>query len=78
MVNTVAGNQSKYTNGDYLHAVATRKLQIKIGYPSTQDNIIIIENNLLPNCPFSRGNVVAAMLKSKSGKVRQTDCRAEI
>ena len=60
MVNMVAGNWSKYTNTDYLHAVATRKLQIKIGNLSPQDYITIIENNLLPNCPFTRANMVAA------------------
>ena len=50
MVNTVVGNQSKYTNDDYLHAVAARKLQVKIGNPSTWNYINIVENNLLPNC----------------------------
>ena len=30
LVNTVADNKAKYTNEDYLKAVATRQLQIKI------------------------------------------------
>ena len=33
-MNTVADNKSSYSNTDYLHALAARKLQIKIGNPT--------------------------------------------
>ena len=52
LVNMVADNHSKYTNPDYLHALATHKLQAKIDYPSTCDYITIVMNNMLPNCPI--------------------------
>ena len=36
LVNTVAINKVNYTNEDYLKAVTTRELQIKIGHLSTR------------------------------------------
>ena len=35
MISTAAGKWANYTNADYMHALAARKLQIKIGNPST-------------------------------------------
>ena len=53
LVNTVAGNQSNYSVAHYRQDVAARKLQIKIGRPSTKDFMSIVSNNLLPNCPIT-------------------------
>jgi hypothetical protein len=59
-VNTVAGSKSKYTNRDYLPALLARKTQKMIGHPSTHSYIAIVENNLLPNCPVTRRNIMIA------------------
>ena len=53
-VNTVDKNKSKFSNRDYLCAVAARDLLCKIGRPSHQTFVRIIEQNLLPNCPVTR------------------------
>ena len=60
MVNTVAANKSKYTNADYLKAIAACKLQVKIGNPSTQAFITIVTNNMLPDCPITKADMLAA------------------
>ena len=60
LVNTVAENKAKYTNEDYLKALAARQLQIKIGRPSTKQFIHIITNNQLPNCPITKADILAA------------------
>ena len=60
MVNTVATNKSKYTNADYLMAIAAHKLQVKIGNPSTRDFITIVTNNMLPNCPITKADILTA------------------
>lgn len=60
LVNTVADNKAKYTNDDYLKAVAARELQIKIGRPSTKQFIHIVTSNQLPNCPITKADIVAA------------------
>jgi Reverse transcriptase (RNA-dependent DNA polymerase) len=59
-VNTVAENRSNYTNRDYQRALLARTIQQKIGRPSTRTFISIVENNLLPNCPITRDDIVAA------------------
>ena len=58
--NTVAENKAKYTNEDYLKALAARQLQIKISQPSTKQIIWIITNNQLPNCPVTKADIMAA------------------
>lgn len=60
LVNTVADNKSSYTNDDYLRAVRARETQIKIGRPSTKDYIRIVTSNLLPNCPVTKADILAA------------------
>jgi hypothetical protein len=60
LVNTVADNKSSYTNEDYLRAVRARDLQIKIGRPSTRDFVRIVTHNLLPNCPVTKKDIMAA------------------
>ena len=60
LIETVANNRSSYTNRDYSRAVLARQIQKIIGRPSTRTFLKIIENNLLPNCPVTRKDVVAA------------------
>ena len=59
-VSTMADNKSSYSNTDYLHALAARKLQIKIGNPTACQFIKIASTNLLPNCPTNRDDIQAA------------------
>lgn len=59
LVKTVAENKIKHTNADYSQAVLARKLQIKIGRPSTKDFICIVTSNLLPNCPVMKADILA-------------------
>ena len=51
MMNTGADHHSNYTNADYLCALAVRKLQVKIGDPTTQEIIMTVISNTQPNCP---------------------------
>ena len=60
LINTVANNCSSYTNRDYSRAVLARKLQKIIGQPSTCTFLTIVEKNLLPNCPITRKDILAA------------------
>lgn len=60
LVSTVDEIKSKYTNRDYQRAVLARKLQRIIGRPSTRQFIDIVDRNLLPNCPVTRQDIVAA------------------
>ena len=60
LVNTVADNKAKYTNEDYLKALAARQLQIKISQPSTKQFICIVTTNQLPNCPITKADILAA------------------
>ncbi len=60
LVNTVDDNKSRYTNRDYLKATLARKLQNIIGRPSTRTYLHIIDNNLMPNCPITRADILAA------------------
>jgi hypothetical protein len=84
LVNTVAATKSRYTNRDYSRAALARKMQNIIGYPST--NITIVENNLLPNCPVNRTDIIAAedifgpnlgLLKGKTTRTTASHVRAE-
>ena len=58
-VNTMADNKSSYSNTAYIHALAARKLQIKIGNPTAQEFIKIASRNLLLNCPINRDDIRA-------------------
>jgi hypothetical protein len=60
LINTVDDNKSKYSKHDYLQAVLDRKLQATIGRPSTADFIQIVEEQLLPNCPITKADIMAA------------------
>lgn len=60
MVNTVADNRINYTNRAYSRAVLAREIQKRIGRPSYKSYLKIVENNLLPNCPINRDDIIAA------------------
>ena len=60
LVTTVADNTSNYNPADYSHALLAHKTQQIIWRPSIQDYIRYVENNLIPNCPVSRRDIVAA------------------
>jgi hypothetical protein len=60
LVNTVNEKKSFYTNAEVSRAELARELQKKIGRPTTRDFIHIVTNNLLPNCPVTKRDIVAA------------------
>jgi hypothetical protein len=60
LVSTVEGNKYSYTNRDYSRAVLARKIQTTIGRPSTRTFINIVEQILLPNCPITKRDILAA------------------
>ena len=60
LVNTVADNASRYTPADYTRAQKARRLQVVIGRPSLKDYLHIVNNNLLPNCPVTAQDIMAA------------------
>jgi hypothetical protein len=60
LVNTVEENKSKYFQCDYIRAKEDRDLMDKIGCPSLQQFLTILDNNQLPNCPVTRRNAMIA------------------
>ena len=60
LITTVADKANSFSNADYAQAVLARKIQKIIGRPTTRAFIYIIENNLLPNCPINRRDVLRA------------------
>ena len=60
LINTVADNGTKYSRRDYSKAELARKIQTIIGRPSTKTFLSIIDKNLLPNCPVTRNDIIAA------------------
>ena len=60
LITTVAGNASNYTPADYSRALLAHKTQQIIGRPSMRDYIRYVENKLIPNCPVTRRDIVAA------------------
>jgi Reverse transcriptase (RNA-dependent DNA polymerase)/Zinc knuckle len=59
-VNTVAGNKVRYTRRERDRADLARRLQQTIGRPSTREFINIVNKNLLPNCPITAVDIMAA------------------
>jgi Zinc knuckle len=59
-INTLTENKSKFSNRDYLRAVAARKLLCKIGRPSMQTFLRILDRNQLANCPVTRRDALNA------------------
>jgi hypothetical protein len=60
LVNTVAENKTQYSKSDYQRAVAARRLQHILGFPSTRTLIEIVESGQLPNCPITKSDILAA------------------
>jgi hypothetical protein len=60
LLNTVDDNKSSYTNDDYRMAVVARKLLIKLGRPSVQDFIRIVQLRQLQSCPVTVADIRAA------------------
>ena len=60
LVNTVSDKASRYTAADYSRAEKARRLQIIIGRPSVKDYLRIVNTNLLPNCPVTAQDSMAA------------------
>lgn len=60
LVETVEQNKSLYTCQDYLGAKQARKLQAINGIPSARQYKKIVESGLLPNCPVTVNNILAA------------------
>ena len=60
LVDTVKDNSAKYSQRDYAKAKLARKIQKIIGRPSTKTFLSIIDGNLLPNCPVTRADILAA------------------
>jgi hypothetical protein len=61
LVNMVAENSANFTNQDYGHAEKARQIQKLIGHPSTQRFLKYVDNNLLPTCPITNCNIIAAV-----------------
>jgi hypothetical protein len=59
-VNTVEENKAKYLHRDFLRAKNARDLMIKIGCPSLQQFLHILDHNQLPNCPVTRHDAIIA------------------
>jgi hypothetical protein len=59
-VETVADNRASYSAASYSRACLARKLQITMGRPSTRGYIGMVENRLLPNCPITEADILAA------------------
>ena len=60
LLSTVADKKSNYTASAYRQAVLAHKIQKMVGYPSTRDFMKIMDQNLIPNCPIVRSDIVAA------------------
>jgi hypothetical protein len=60
LVTTVADKKSKYTADEYSRALLARKLQVTIGRPSLRQYLDIVTRGILPNCPVTRADVLAA------------------
>jgi hypothetical protein len=60
LVNTVEDNRIKYSQRDYSRAQLARKIQKIIGRPSTKTFLSIVDKHLLPNCPVTRDDIIAA------------------
>ena len=54
------GNANSFSNADYAQAILACKIQKIVWKPTTQAFIYFIENNLLPNCPVNRRDVLRA------------------
>jgi hypothetical protein len=60
LVTTVEQKSEKYTARQIEAAKKARKLQNKLGFPSTPDFIKMVRLNLLPNCPINEFDIRVA------------------
>lgn len=60
LVTTVDDKKSKYTSCNYSAALSDRRLQNILVFSSTRAFLKVIENKLLPNCPFTKQDILAA------------------
>jgi hypothetical protein len=60
LVNTIAENKAKYTQCNYSQAVLACKPQKIIGRPSLRDYVHMVKNRLIPNCPITVQDIMAA------------------
>ena len=60
LVTTVEENKTKYSNCEYSHALQARNIQKIICHLSNCDFLRIVDKNLLPNCPITHRDIVAA------------------
>ena len=80
---TVEDKINKYTVKEYWNAKKARDPQNIIGRPSTQDLINYVENNLIPNCPVTRQDILRVEdilgpnIRSIRGKTTQTTQKHE-
>jgi len=57
-INTVDNNKTKYTIKEYFDAVHVWSLQNIIGRPNTQDFIKYMVQNMIPNCPVTKADIL--------------------
>lgn len=57
MVETVAGNRSKFSRHDYHQAELARRIQIATGQPSAKTLVKMINTKSIVNCPISERDV---------------------
>eukprot|EP00957_Ditylum_brightwellii_P117650 8974263-Ditylum_brightwellii.AAC.1 len=60
LVNIVEVNKNKYNPHDYSCTFLAQKIQAQISYPSLKTYLHIVDNNLLPNCPITQTDIMAA------------------
>ena len=60
LVHTVDSIKIKYKVKEYSDAPKAQSIQDIIGRPSTKDYIRYLENNMLPNCPITKANIIHA------------------
>ena len=78
LLTTVEDKIYKYTVREYSNARKACDLQNIIGRPSTQDLIKYVENNMIPNCPVTRQDILRVEdilgpnIRSKKGKTTST------
>ena len=78
LVHTVDIIKNKYTVKEYSDARKARTIPDIIGRPSTKDYMRYVENNMLPNCPIMKADIICTEeilgpnLGSLKGKTTRT------
>ena len=60
LVNTVKENKTSFTNAEIEKAEYARALQRRLGHVTMKEFIRIVTNNLLPNCPVTKRDIMVA------------------